>query len=131
MIWINMKTRCYNSNVAGYKDYGGRGIKICDEWRYSFKTFYEWAIKNGYTDSLTIDRINVNGNYEPNNCKWSSKIEQANNKRTTVWINGMSFRRYCLENGLNYKSVHTLKSRNPEMSIESVVQMYMQKRERS
>ena len=81
-IWSRMKASCSNPNVIGYKNYGGRGITVCCEWRNNFMSFYNWAIANGYSDELTIDRIDVNGNYEPSNCKWSTKKEQANNMRT-------------------------------------------------
>lgn len=79
-IWQLMKDRCSNVNRDRYKDYGGRGITYCKEW-VDFKCFYSWAIDNGYKENLTIDRINVNGNYEPNNCRWITNKEQQNNKR--------------------------------------------------
>ena len=85
-IWCGMKDRCYNSNIENYYCYGGRGITVCDEWRHSFETFFEWAMNNGYKDDLSIDRINVNGNYEPSNCHWVTMIEQKRNKRNTVYI---------------------------------------------
>lgn len=85
-IWTNMKMRCYNKRDPRYPDYGGRGIKVCDEWLNSFESFYSWAIGNGYSDNLTLDRIDVNGNYEPSNCKWSTKKEQNNNKRNNHLI---------------------------------------------
>ena len=81
--WISMKRRCANKND---KRYGGRGITVCPEWRDSFEAFYEWAIKNGYDESLTIDRINNDGNYEPDNCRWVDWFTQANNKRDTAWM---------------------------------------------
>lgn len=76
-----MLARCENPTDHHFKDYGGRGIKVCDEWKNSFNSFYEWAIANGYTDNLTIDRIDVNGNYEPNNCRWATNTQQQRNKR--------------------------------------------------
>ena len=83
-IWQSMKDRCYNPNNKQYKNYGGRGIKVCDEWKNDFKIFLEWANKNNYDSSLTIDRINVNGDYEPLNCRWTTLKEQQNNKRNNV-----------------------------------------------
>lgn len=80
-IWQDMKTRCYNPKHESYKNYGGRGITVCEEWRKDFTAFYLWAIEHGYDKSLSIDRINNDGNYEPNNCRWATTKEQAKNKR--------------------------------------------------
>ena len=85
-IYSNMKQRCYNKKTPGYKNYGGRGIKVCDEWLNSFENFYHWAIENGYQEDLTIDRINNDGNYEPSNCRWATKLEQVRNRRNTILI---------------------------------------------
>lgn len=84
-IWANMKKRCSNKNNDEYKSYGGRGISVCEEW-YKFENFYRWAIESGYSDDLTIERIDVNGNYEPGNCKWIPHSEQAKNKRNTIHV---------------------------------------------
>lgn len=85
-IYINMKQRCYNKNHNYYRDYGARGIAVCDEWKDDFMSFYDWSMANGYKDNLTIDRINVDGNYEPNNCRWISNKQQQRNKRNTKYV---------------------------------------------
>ena len=85
-VWRTMRSRCLNPNRPEYKNYGGRGIKVCDEWKNNFSSFYEWALANGYDKNAkrsdcTLDRIDVNGNYEPSNCRWVDMFTQAQNKR--------------------------------------------------
>lgn len=82
-IYKHMLNRCYNEHDVRYPRYGGRGISVCDEWRESFEVFMDWSIKNGYAEDLSIDRIDVNGFYCPDNCKWSTAKEQADNKSST------------------------------------------------
>lgn len=82
-VYCGMKYRCYNEKCLEYESYGGRRICICDEWKNDFQIFYDWAISNGYKEGLTIERKNVNGNYEPLNCTWISIQEQQWNKRNT------------------------------------------------
>lgn len=84
-IWHKMKDRCLNENHTHYKYYGGRGISICDEW-FDFSKFEEWAMQSGYNDSLTLDRINNDGNYSPENCKWSTVMEQNNNRNANRYL---------------------------------------------
>lgn len=84
-IWNGMKTRCYNKNHKYYADYGGRGIKVCDEWK-DYIGFKQWAIPAGYHEGLSIERIDVDGDYCPENCKWIPLSEQNRNKRNTIHI---------------------------------------------
>lgn len=91
-IYTNMKTRCYNKNSPSFMDYGNRGISICQEWINSFMSFYNWAINNGYSDVLSIDRINNDGNYEPSNCRWTTASIQTRNSRLIKSNNTSGYR---------------------------------------
>lgn len=94
-IWRGIRRRCYESKHQAYKDYGGRGISVCSEWKTNFKSFYDWAIKNGWKEGLTIDRVDNDGNYEPENCQFISQAEN-NVKQRLIRSNNTS----------GYKGVH-------------------------
>ena len=79
-VWSGIKQRCFNPNSNRYKNYGGRGISICDEWKNSFETFCKWALENGYKEGLSIDRIDHEKDYDPSNCRWTDEITQQNNR---------------------------------------------------
>lgn len=108
-VYAHMKDRCYRKGDINYPNYGGRGIRICDEWLgdNGSSNFIKWSLENGYSDELSIDRIDVNGNYEPSNCKWSTRKEQANNKRTNIFyeINGVTktLQQWCEVYGIERK----------------------------
>lgn len=96
-VWQSILSRCYYEKNKSYKNYGERGIIVCDEWKNDFQSFYEWSIRNGYNENAnrgecTIDRINNNGNYCPENCRWVTMKKQSNNKRNNVYveINGVT-----------------------------------------
>ena len=91
-IWVGIKYRCNNKKAKCYSDYGGRGIKICKEWQDDYCRFKNWALNNGYKEELSIDRIDNNGNYEPNNCRWVTAKIQANNKRNNVVLEYNGFK---------------------------------------
>lgn len=128
-VWTNIKTRCYNQNSSSYKDYGERGITMCEEWKNSYLAFKEWSCANGYDDTAekgkcTIDRINVNGNYEPNNCRWVDAKTQANNTRANVKYK-YDGKEYTLAEladkyNINYKTLH-LRITRYKMSIEEAL----------
>lgn len=128
-IWLSMRERCNRVNHPWYKAYGGRGIKICEEWN-DFSKFRQWAMINGYSDELTIDRIDYNKGYEPNNCRWATMKEQQNNKRSNRIIE-YKCKRYTLTQlaekiGINKT---TLKERlNAGWSVNDAVERPVRKR---
>ena len=109
-IWGSMKSRCYYKNKDNYKYYGGKGIEVCEEWKNDFQEFYEWAMKNGYKEGLSIDRIDNSKNYKPSNCKFSNQTEQVRNRSNSVWLkyNGENrhLKEWCDIYDINYKLAH-------------------------
>lgn len=110
MIWFKMKARCRNPKIPTYKWYGGKGVSVCDEWQ-EFQPFYDWSMANGYTEKLTIDRIDVNGNYEPSNCRWVDMKTQMNNTTSNVLVtyNGktQTISQWADELNINVKTLYT------------------------
>lgn len=112
-IYSGMKDRCFNKNDKRYDNYGGRGITICNEWlgEDGFINFYNWAINNGYSENLTIDRIDTNGNYEPSNCRWETLEIQENNRTNNHMLtyNGetMTMAMWAKKMNMNYKTLAT------------------------
>ena len=106
VIWDGMLRRCNNQKAPRYSDYGGRGIRVCIEWECDFMKFREWALSNGYGDELSLDRIDVNGNYEPSNCRWATSTEQANNSRSNRMLTfsgkTQTMKQWADEYGINY-----------------------------
>lgn len=97
-VWNSIKQRCYNPNSQEYRNYGGRGIKMCDEWRNSSKAFIEWALNNGYSIGLDVDRIDNNGNYEPSNCQFLTRSENVLKEKRKLTIGGITLRYAELSN---------------------------------
>lgn len=114
-IWTNMKTRCENENSPNYEGYGAKGVTLCTEWSESYEVFKEWAVCNGYTAELTIDRIDNGKGYRPDNCRWATHVEQSRN-RDYAWhvtIDGITkhAKEWCEEFDVKYKTACSRKYR--------------------
>ena len=124
-IYSNMVRRCTSKKSSDFKNYGARGISVCSEWLNDFTTFYHWAINNGYSDTLTLDRIDTNGNYEPSNCRWVNMKTQQNNRRNNVMITYMNETKSLTEwsniLGINYSTLRNRLYRD-KWSIEKSFQ---------
>ena len=113
-IWSDIKRRTLNPNFKQYNDYGGRGITICEEWKNDFVSFHDWAMSNGYSDEFSIDRIDNDGNYEPSNCRWTTRTIQSRNQRipknNTSGYKGVSYNKrrgdYRAQIMVNLKRIH-------------------------
>lgn len=108
-VWRKMKQRCFSEKDQAFKYYGGRGITVCDEWKDNFENFYKCSMTNGYSDGLTLDRINVNGNYEPSNCRWVTMKVQQNNRRNNrrIEFNGQvhTITEWSVITGINLSTI--------------------------
>lgn len=124
-IYNDMKQRCYNKNSSEYNIYGGKGIKICDDWLLSFKNFYDWAILNGYDKTFSLDRIDGNKNYTPENCRWATRKTQAVNRKTTIFIEDdgvkICLKDFCKKRNLKYKLVQSRLKKG--QSLDVVIQL--------
>ena len=107
-IWKSMKCRCCDKNHPSYKWYGARGVTICEEWLNSYTAFKNWSIRNGYKDVLELDRVDVNGNYSPSNCRWVTHHEQTMNRRDTLYVisptERTTFREFCQKHHINVRT---------------------------
>lgn len=105
-IWMSMKARCSNPRLKSYKNYGARGIDVCLLWRTSYESFHDWAVQHGYSDKLSIDRIDVNKGYTPENCRWTTSKEQCRNTRRNICFNGKCIAEWCEETGIDKRTVY-------------------------
>lgn len=137
-IYAKMLRRCYKTYDPAYKNYGGRGITVCDEWKNSFEAFSKWAYQNGYSDELTIDRIDNDKGYSPDNCRWATVIQQANNTRANrlFTMNGVTktLSQWCAEYEVPYTRVHArLKSGwsfEEAISLKNDARIYKRRKEK-
>lgn len=106
-IWYKMRVRCNNPKYPEFYLYGGRGIKVCEEWEKDFMAFYKWSLENGYSDELSIDRIDFNKGYSPDNCRWATNKEQCNNTRRNIFLTvndeTLTLKQWTDRLGINYE----------------------------
>jgi hypothetical protein len=126
--WRDMLNRCYNVNVDRYQNYGGSGIKVCDEWKKDFKAYFDWCILNGWKDGLSIDRIDVYGNYCPENCQFITMKEQAFNKRNTFYViynnEKVSLAKLLYEKGISKKYYTVWQGLKAGKNLEYYIKKY-------
>lgn len=127
-IWKGMIARTRYDSQEGYSRYGGRGIRVCNEWRDNFHSFRDWSEANGYADGLTIDRLDNDGNYEPSNCMWSTRKEQNNNQRSNIRItydgNTYNASQWADIMGINRSCIYKRISRG--YPVERILQEYIE-----
>lgn len=123
-IWQGMKGRCYNIHDARYDRYGGRGITVCDEWKDDFSAFYKWALDNGYSDDLTIDRIDNDKGYSPDNCRWATIETQCRNRCSNIKITignaTKTLTEWCEIFELDYRTINARYNRNGFKGIDDL-----------
>ena len=120
-IWVAIKTRCYNPAHNNYKNYGGRGIVMCYSIKDNFTAFREWALTNGYKKGLTIDRVDVNGNYTLDNMRWATMSEQARNKRNTIYFEGQPLIEVVKSANVCYSVLTKRLKNNPDITYEELI----------
>ena len=123
-VWRDMKSRCYQPNNRAYKDYGQRGITVCDEWKNNPKAFCEWSLENGYRQGLEIDRINVNDGYSPNNCRFVTRRTNCLNCRRTLLYHGEPLKFVCERENLSYQAIQSYAKKHG-CSIECSLENYV------
>ena len=128
-IWFGMCRRCRDKNQTEYKYYGAKGISVCSKWK-NYVNFRDWAISNGYKDNLTIERINVNGNYCPDNCMWIPFEEQSKNRTTCLFYLGKSAKQWSEELGIPIYSLYRYRSYH-KCSLGEVVRFYQERKLKS
>lgn len=123
-IYYAMLDRCYNIKSPRYKDYGARGIKVCNEWKNDNKVFFAWALANGYKEGLTLDRLDNDKGYSPNNCAWVTNKENCNHNRRTHFLTyqgkTQSLKKWSEETGINYSTLRNRANRS-NMSVEDIL----------
>lgn len=122
--WKSMRQRCLNPNNKSYKNYGARGISICEEWS-DFNNFYNWALNSGYEENLELDRIDNNKGYTPQNCHWVTSLENNHNRRNTSLIDGIPLKDFSKKYNMELSSVHyiyhRLKLKNIEITTQNIL----------
>lgn len=130
-VWATMKARCYNDTQDSYKFYGGRGIKVCDEWREDFVPFLNWAMENGYEEGLSLDRIDPEVDYGPDNCRWATSKQQARNKRNTNYIHyagdRLSLNDMCEKHGIISENVRQYRRKHKLTPLQAFVDFVLRK----
>lgn len=122
-VWLDMRARCKRKSHHAYKWYGGKGISVCDEWENNYLSFQKWAFENGYKNGLTIDRMDGNGNYCPENCRWATRKEQSNNISSCVYFDFMGERlnitQFCEKYGV--PAGHFYKTARKNINIQTLM----------